>query len=87
MMMMMMFQHGCSYVLVGDLHGKLRLCDRMLGCGTDGDIYLMATCNDTTWMKQMMEKGGGQARPLPSGGHGVELNGGSSRTDSGVVMS
>jgi hypothetical protein len=48
MMMMMMFQHGCSYVLVGDLHGKLRLCDRMLGCGTDGDIYLMATCNDTT---------------------------------------
>jgi hypothetical protein len=20
----------------------------MLGCGTDGDIYLMATCNDTT---------------------------------------
>jgi hypothetical protein len=48
MMMMMMFQHGCSYVLVGDLHGRLRLCDRVLGCGTDGDIYLMATCNDTT---------------------------------------
>jgi hypothetical protein len=38
-------------------------------------------------MKQLMEKGGGQARPLPSGGHGVVLNGGSDGTDSGVVMS
>jgi hypothetical protein len=34
-------------------------------------------------MKQLMEKGGGQARPLPSGGHGVVLNGRREGMDSG----
>jgi hypothetical protein len=36
-------------------------------------------------MKQEKEKGGGQARPLPSGGHGVVLNGGRVGTDSGQL--